>query len=638
MQTCCCDQGREEGGFKGPTAKISKTVLGFTCECTGLSLDVWVYLFQRVQGLKIATRQDQDAPLSVDVPREPCQGVASKKALKAPKEIQPTKQGLKRAMPLKIDAPLSTDVPREPCQGAASKKAPKSQKVPKEIQPKKQGLKIAAPAGLDAPLSLDVLQEPCQDASSKKDPAPKEIQPTKQDLKIATLLKIAMPQGQDAPLSADVPREQGQGATLKKAPKVPKKAQQTKKGLKIATPAGQDAPSSLDVPQEPCQDASSKKAPVPKAPMETQPTKHAGEMPGFICALKAQKSGQSKEVSGTAGTRPGAPKAPKAPKEYQQTKHVVLCPGLSVSTRVQKSGQAKKLSGTAGSEPPKTKVNKRKAKADVKEREGTAVPEQHNVKRLKSMKEVGVRESIERKLAIDEVKVKGHTDKGQLEKVSEVKIALKRDGMKAKAKKPVEKGQEYKTPYVEIINGGKLVKICRAEPPCASRNTLMEKRSRMIQHLKKVHGLDVFIPQRFGERPRGSVNNDVPKSSIRDQHRIKVGTLIAEGDDKSSGGSSGGSDDDGDEDDESSQDGGGDDDSDDGSDGDADDDDGGSDISGGGDDETDGEDDGTDDEDDGGGSGKGDNESVSEQDDVQDVSSDEDEVQEILSSPASILA
>ncbi|KAI5079667.1 hypothetical protein GOP47_0005146 [Adiantum capillus-veneris] len=49
----------------------------------------------------------------------------------------------------------------------------------------------------------------------------------------------------------------------------------------------------------------------------------------------------------------------------------------------------------------------------------------------------------------------------------------------------------------------------------------MEKRSRMIQHLKKVHGLDVFIPQRLGGRPRGSVNNNVPKSSIRDQVRAQ---------------------------------------------------------------------------------------------------------------------
>ncbi|MCO5569866.1 hypothetical protein L7F22_023580 [Adiantum nelumboides] len=157
----------------------------------------------------------------------------------------------------------------------------------------------------------------------------------------------------------------------------------------------------------------------------------------------------------------------------------------------------------------------------------------------------------------DQVKVKGHTGKGQLEKVPEVKIALKRDGVKNKAKKHVEKGQEDEgpadkalalvgfpkrpklqvkrakqsgascttsttvTPYVEVINEGKLVGICRAEPPCASRNTLMEKRTRMIQHLKKVHGLDVFIPQRLGGRPRGSVNNDMPKSSVRDQVRAQ---------------------------------------------------------------------------------------------------------------------
>ncbi|MCO5611134.1 hypothetical protein L7F22_065384 [Adiantum nelumboides] len=249
------------------------------------------------------------------------------------------------------------------------------------------------------------------------------------------------------------------------------------KGLMIATPADQDALLSVDVPREPCQ----------------------GSGP-----LKAQKSGQAKEVSGTAG--------------FKQ---------------------------------PKTQMNKRKAKADVKEKEGTTVLEQHNVKKLKKMKEVGVREvAFERKLPIDE-----------LEKVSENTIALKRDGMKKNTKKHVEKGLEDKgpldkaltlvgsskrpklqvkrakqsgascsasttlmlktsneKPYVEAINGGKLVRICWAEPPCASCNTLMEKQSsRMMQHLKKVHGLDVFIPQRRKGRPRGSVNRDVPKSSIRDQ-------------------------------------------------------------------------------------------------------------------------
>ncbi|MCO5561730.1 hypothetical protein L7F22_015353 [Adiantum nelumboides] len=348
---------------------------------------------QPEQGLKIATPQGQDAPLSMDVPREPC-------------------QGLKRAMPLKIDAPLLTEVPREPCQGAASKKAPKSPKVPKEIQPKKQ---IAMPKGQDAPLSTDVPREQGQGVALKKAPiapkVPKEAQPTKQGLKIATPLKIAMLEGQDAPLSTDVPQEQGQGATLKKAPKAPKEAQPTKKGLKIATPASQDAPLSSNVPQEPCQDGLN--------------------LVKGLGVLKAQKSGQSKEVSGTAGTRPGALKAPKAPKEDQQTKHVGLCPVLSVSARdmivfeglgplkVQKSGQAKKLSGTAGSKTPKTQVNKRMAKADVKEKEGTVVPDQHNVKR---MKEVGVRESIEWKLTIDEVKVKGHTGKGQLEKCRRLRL------------------------------------------------------------------------------------------------------------------------------------------------------------------------------------------------------------------------
>ncbi|MCO5580814.1 hypothetical protein L7F22_034686 [Adiantum nelumboides] len=315
----------------------------------------------------------------------------------------------------------------------------------------------------------------------------------------------------------------------------------------------------------------------------------------------------------------GALKAKKSGSRWrcQYVQDLIMFEG-SGPLKAQKSSQAKEVSGTSGSEPPKTQVNKRKSKADAKEKEGTMVPEQHNVKKLKKMKEVGVSEvAFERKFAIDEIKVKGHTGKGQLEKVPEDKIALKRENMKKKANKHVEKGLEdtgptdkalalvgsakrpkihvkrakqsgasctasttmtsktsNEKPYFEVTNGGRMVRLCRAKPPCASCNTLMEKRSRMMQHLKKVHGLDVFIPQRPGGQPRGSANSDVPKSSIR------------------------------------VQDGGGDDDSNDSSNENADDDDGGSDVSGGGDDNSDGEDDGTDDEDGGGESDEGDNESA----------------------------
>ncbi|MCO5591894.1 hypothetical protein L7F22_045887 [Adiantum nelumboides] len=515
-----------------------------------------------------------DAPLLTDVPREPCQGVGSKKAPKAPKIATPLNIAtpLKVTMPPGQDAPLLADIPREQGQGSVLKKTPKAPKVPKEAQPTKH---VRFVQGQYDSLSSE---EPRQDASLKKAPVPKALRdPTNKlgrtffvdarGLKIATPLKIAMPEGQDAPLLTDVPQEQGQGSENGNA--CPSRCSSV----------------SSDVPQEPCQDASSKKAPAPKAPMEAQPRKQVkGSGP-----LKAQKSSQSKE-------------------------DMIVLEGSS-PLKVQKSGQAKKLSGTTGSKPPNTQVNKRKAKADVKEKEGTTVPKQQNVKRLKRMKEVEVREAIERKLAVDEVKVKGHTDKGHLEKVLEVKIALKRDAVKNKAKKHVEKGQEdegpadkalalvgsskrpkLQTPYVKVINEGKLVRICRAEPPCASRNTLMEKRTRMIQHLKKVHGLDVFIRQRLGGRPQGSVNNDMPKS---------MGTLIVLSDeDKSSRGSSGGSDDHRDENDESNQDGSGDDDLDYGSDGDGDDDDSGSDKNDGGDDISGG----SDDEDDGsggGGSGSG---------------------------------
>ncbi|MCO5595887.1 hypothetical protein L7F22_049938 [Adiantum nelumboides] len=411
----------------------------------------------------------------------------TKEGKKGALKAQQPEQGLKIAMPQGQDAPLSMDVPRE---------------------------------GQDAPLSSDVPQEPCQDASLKKAPAPpkapKEIQPTKQGLRIATPLKIAMPEGQGAPLSADVPQEQGQGATLKGAPKAPKYSNLVK-GSGV---------------------------------------------------LKAQKSVHSKEMSSTAGTRPGAPKAPKAPKEDQQTKHVELCSGLSVSARdmivlegssplkVQKSGQAKKLSGTAHSEPPKTQVNKRKAKADVKEKEGTVVPKQQNVKRLKRMKEVEVCEAIERKLVVDEVKVKGHTGKGQLEKVPEVKIALKRDGVKNKAKKHVEKGQEDEGPANKAL----------ALVGFSKRPKLQVKRAKQSEE-------SCTTSTTVGRGNEKEIKSHV-EEGYKSRCRIKVGTLIVHSDeDKSSGGSSGGSDDDGDEDDESNQDGSGDDDLDYGSDGDANDDD-----------------------------------------------------------------
>ncbi|MCO5547138.1 hypothetical protein L7F22_000580 [Adiantum nelumboides] len=267
---------------------------------------------------------------------------------------------------------------------------------------------------------------------------------------------------------------------------------------------GQDAPLSLDVPQEPCQDASLKKAPSLKAPKEIQPTKQGLKI--------AMHEGQDAPCQ----------------RMYLESKakDMIVLEGSS-PLKVQKSVQAKKLSGTAGFEPPKTQVNKRKSKADVKEKEDTVVSEQQNVKRLKRMKEVEVREAIERKLVVDEVKVKGHTSKGQLEKVPEVKIALKRDGVKNKAKQYVEKGQEDEGPTDKAL----------------------------------------------------ALNGSLKWPKL--QRRIKVGTLIVHSDkDKSSGGSSGGSDDDGDEDDQSNQDGSGDDYPDYGSNGDVNVDDGGSDISG----------------------------------------------------------
>ncbi|MCO5549368.1 hypothetical protein L7F22_002839 [Adiantum nelumboides] len=364
---------------------------------------------------------------------------------KSPKVSEPLPS--KKVQALDQGVPPSTIVDPKSCKPADVTKEGK--KGASKAQQPEQGLKIATSQGQDAPLSPDVPRESCQGATSKK--APKAP-------------NITTPQSQDAHLSTDVSREPCQGVTLKKASKVPKEAQPTRQGLKIATPAGQDA-SLSDVPQEPCQDATLK-----KAPKEAQPPKQGLDLVKGSSALKAKKSGQSKEESDTAGTRPGAPKPPKEDNGTKQDLIVfegssplkaqksgqAKCYGCqyvqdlivfegSGPLKAQKSGQTKEVSGTAGSKPPKTQVNKRKAKADVKEKEGTTVLEQHNVKKLKKMKEVGVCEvAFERKLTIDEGKVKGHTGKGQLEKVPEDKFALKRDNMKKKSKKHVEKGLEDK--------------------------------------------------------------------------------------------------------------------------------------------------------------------------------------------------
>ncbi|MCO5557636.1 hypothetical protein L7F22_011203 [Adiantum nelumboides] len=405
----------------------------------------------------------------------------------------------------------------------------------------------------------------------------------------------------------------------KKAPKVHTQIVQS---LKIATPVGQDAPLSPDVPREPCQGSGT---------------------------LKAQKSDQRKEVSGTTGTQSGAPKAPKEDQQTKQCQYVqdsIVFEGSS-PLKAQKSGQAKE-------------VNKRKAKADVKEKEGMAVLEQHNVKKLKKMKEMGVHEvAFEQKLAIDEVKMKGHTGKGQLEKVLEDKIALKRDGMKKKAKKYVEKRLEDKGPAdkaLALVGSSKRPKLqakrakqSRASS-IASTIVFLVNRKKIEERAKNKAALtwdvlpckaqkamkkDTFIMDfvvnhmKMVNQKEEAMRKEI-KSHVENGYksRIKVGMLTVKGDEDKS---NGGSDDDGDEDEGSSQDGGGNDDSNDGSDDDANDDDDGSDNDkvDGEDDGTDDKDDGTDDKDDGGdgdGSDERSSEGVSEQDDAQDVSTDEDEL------------
>ncbi|MCO5588895.1 hypothetical protein L7F22_042856 [Adiantum nelumboides] len=70
---------------------------------------------------------------------------------------------------------------------------------------------------------------------------------------------------------------------------------------------------------------------------------------------------------------------------------------------------------------------------------------------------------------------------------------------------------------VKLYIDGKLVWMCRADPAFPSQNTKMEKQTRMMDHLKKQHGLNVVIPTRVGGRVGGVSLNLVSKSSIRDQ-------------------------------------------------------------------------------------------------------------------------
>ncbi|MCO5554034.1 hypothetical protein L7F22_007560 [Adiantum nelumboides] len=68
---------------------------------------------------------------------------------------------------------------------------------------------------------------------------------------------------------------------------------------------------------------------------------------------------------------------------------------------------------------------------------------------------------------------------------------------------------------------GRLVRMCRVDPTCPSRNTKMEKQTRMMDHLRKQHGLNVAIRTRVDGRVGGVSLNLVPKSSMRDQIRTQ---------------------------------------------------------------------------------------------------------------------
>ncbi|MCO5604291.1 hypothetical protein L7F22_058456 [Adiantum nelumboides] len=75
-------------------------------------------------------------------------------------------------------------------------------------------------------------------------------------------------------------------------------------------------------------------------------------------------------------------------------------------------------------------------------------------------------------------------------------------------------------PYVELYVDGKIVRMCRADPACPSRNTWMEKRQHMVDHVRKKHGLRVEIPHRVRGRVTGAPLNPIPMSTQRDRLQV----------------------------------------------------------------------------------------------------------------------
>ena len=74
-------------------------------------------------------------------------------------------------------------------------------------------------------------------------------------------------------------------------------------------------------------------------------------------------------------------------------------------------------------------------------------------------------------------------------------------------------------PYIDLFVGGKTVRQCRASATCPQRNTLMDKRVKMMDHLKRVHGIIVDIPIGTRGRPTEIRLGKVPRSSVQDQAR-----------------------------------------------------------------------------------------------------------------------
>ncbi|MCO5610250.1 hypothetical protein L7F22_064486 [Adiantum nelumboides] len=215
-----------------------------------------------------------------------------------------------------------------------------------------------------------------------------------------TGLKIATPQGQDAPLSTDIPREPCQGF----------------EDCNVSGPRC----SSVNVPRESCQGATLKKVQrSPKVPNKAQSTKQGLNLVKGSGALKVKKR--------------------------------------SVEVGEQHNGQTPRDS--KGSKKRSNEINRIESLEGLKE---WSSKEEKRHSTLGATQDTGEQKKGQGRCERKKVKVKGHTSKGQLKKVTKVEIALKKNSMKKKTKKHVEKrleDEELADKALVLVNSSKRFKL-----------------------------------------------------------------------------------------------------------------------------------------------------------------------------------